>query len=164
MATVFKTAELGVNRPVGGFDSHTLPLFIFGLQETRPRLLKVLNVQSERKKLTESIWFWIYLFSTAGLIGLVILQGKFDTRQDLEEINFRARMQTYGEGTATSFTTKTSPNEQIVTLTPLYILFGLAFTVSWIALWKQRILRKPSQTSSENLTRHHHDPPLSEER
>ena len=135
-----------------------------GLQETRPRLLKVLNVQSERKKLTESIWFWIYLFSTAGLIGLVILQGKFDTRQDLEEINFRARMQTYGEGTATSFTTKTSPNEQIVTLTPLYILFGLTFTVSWIALWKQRILRKPSRTSSENITRHHHDPPLSEER
>ena len=29
MATVFKTAELGVNRPVGGFDSHTLPLFYF---------------------------------------------------------------------------------------------------------------------------------------
>ena len=84
MATVFKTAELGVNRPVGGFDSHTLPLFIFGLQETRHRLLKVLNVQPERKKLTESIWFWIYLFSTAGLIGLVILQGKFDARQDLE--------------------------------------------------------------------------------
>ena len=30
MATVFKTAELGVNRPVGGFDSHTLPLFTLG--------------------------------------------------------------------------------------------------------------------------------------
>ena len=83
MATVFKTAELDVNRPVGGFDSHTLPLFTFGFQEVRHRLSKVLNVQPERKKLPESIWFWIYLFSTAGLIGLVILQGKVDTRQDL---------------------------------------------------------------------------------
>ena len=30
-------------------------------------------VQNQRKKLTESAWFWVYLFSTAGLIGLVIL-------------------------------------------------------------------------------------------
>ena len=36
MATVFKTAELGVNRPVGGFDSHTLPLFI--LSSMRPNI------------------------------------------------------------------------------------------------------------------------------
>jgi|TARA_B100000519_G_scaffold185078_1_gene179949 hypothetical protein len=111
--------------------------------------LKVLKLQPERKKLTESIWFWIYLFSTAGLISLVILQGKFDTRQDLEEINFRARMQTYEDSTATSLAVKTPSNEQIVTLTPLYILFGLIFAVSWIVLWKQRILSKPSQSQTE---------------
>ena len=123
--------------------------FHLKLHETKHRQSKVLNLQPERKKLTESIWFWIYLFSTAGLISLVILQGKFDTRQDLEEINFRARMQTYEGSTATSLAAKTSSNEQIVTLTPLYILFGLIFAVSWIVLWKQRILSKPSRSQTE---------------
>ena len=33
--------------------------------------------------------------------------------------------------------------QQIVTLTPLYILFGLIFAVSWVILWKQRILARP---------------------
>ena len=107
-------------------------------------------MQPERKRLTESIWFWIYLFSTAGLISLVILQGKFDTRQDLEEINFRARMQTYEDSTANSLAAKTPSNEQIVTLTPLYILFGLIFAVSWIVHRKQRILTKPSRSQPES--------------
>lgn len=115
-------------------------------------------MQQEQKKLTESIWFWVYLFSTAGLISLVVLQGKFDTRQDLEEINFRARMQTYtGESDLVDQQTTTAANsdevqdpadQQIVTLTPLYILFGLIFAVSWIILWKQRILARPDSTES----------------
>ncbi len=120
-----------------------------------------MTVQQEEKKLTESIWFWIYLFSTAGLISLVVIQGKFDTRQDLEEVNFRARMQTYtGEPEIVNKQTITDTNsedlqntgdQQIVTLTPLYILFGLIFAVSWFILWKQRILgrRTPVDTSGK---------------
>ena len=120
-----------------------------------------MTVQQEEKKLTESIWFWIYLFSTAGLISLVVIQGKFDTRQDLEEVNFRARMQTYtGEPEIVNKQTITDTNsddlqntgdQQIVTLTPLYILFGLIFAVSWVILWKQRILcrRTPVNTSGK---------------
>ena len=120
-----------------------------------------MTVQQEEKKLTESIWFWIYLFSTAGLISLVVIQGKFDTRQDLEEVNFRARMQTYtGEPEIVNKQTITDTNsedlqntgdQQIVTLTPLYIFFGLIFAVSWFILWKQRILgrRTPADTSGK---------------
>lgn len=106
-------------------------------------------VQNQRKKLTESAWFWVYLFSTAGLIGLVILQGKFDTRQDLEEINFRARMQTYEEAGATHTTDQdNTQSEQLVTLTPLYILFGAIFAFSWAMIWKQRILVKSNESIS----------------
>jgi len=131
-------------------------------------------VQQEQKKLTESIWFWIYLFSTAGLISLVVLQGKFDTRQDLEEVNFRARMQTYtGEPDIVNqqTTAGTRPDElqnlqnpgdqQIVTLTPLYILFGLIFAISWIILWKQRILGRHAPTESSGKT--NVKPPMSTE-
>ena len=108
-------------------------------------------MQPPQKKLTESAWFWVYLFSTAGLIGLVIMQGKFDTRQDLEEINFQARMHTYTGGTDTSEAQQDpAESEQIVTLTPLYIVFGLIFAISWAMIWKQRILNRPrdSQTST----------------
>ena len=120
-----------------------------------------MTVQQEEKKLTESIWFWIYLFSTAGLISLVVIQGKFDTRQDLEEVNFRARMQTYtGEPEIVNKQSITDTNsddlqntgdQQIFTLTPLFILFGLIFAVSWVILWKQRILgrRTPVNTSGK---------------
>lgn len=167
MATVFKTAEPGVNRPVGGFDSHTLPLFVIPRGSHKTAVLKEPKVQQQRKKLSESVWFWIYLFSTAGLISLVILQGKFDTRQDLEEINFRARMQTYEDDTDNSATdmpartTDEFTNEQIVTLTPLYILFGLIFIVSWVVLWKQHILRKSAENQSDEQSSTNSDPPLS---
>ena len=163
MATVFKTAEPDVNRPVGGFDSHTLPLFKFA-SGRQPPVPKVQIVKQKRKKLTESVWFWIYLFSTAGLISLVILQNKFDTRQNLEEINFQARMQTYEGSTANSALTENQLTKtQIVTLTPLYILFGSIFAISWILLWKQQILRKPSKTQPESLPSTNSEPPLSTE-
>ena len=122
----------------------------------------------QQKKLTESIWFWCYLFSTAGLISLVILQGKFDTRQDLEETNFRARMQTYksteNQDTDTMVEAD-APSEQLVTLTPLYILFGLTFSISWIVIWKQRILTRPKACSppSSNSTLPTDEPSISAE-
>jgi len=52
-------------------------------------------------------------------------------------------------------------DQQIVTLTPLYILFGLIFAVSWVILWKQRILGRHAPTESSGKT--NVKPPVSTE-
>jgi hypothetical protein len=60
-------------------------------------------------------------------------------------------MHTYTGGTDTSEAQQDpAESEQIVTLTPLYIVFGLIFAISWAMIWKQRILNRPrdSQTST----------------
>ncbi len=76
----------------------------------------------------------------------------------MEETNFRARMKTYesteNQGTVTDSEATAeadAPIEQLVTLTPLYILFGLTFAISWIVIWKQRILTRPRASSPPSL-------------
>jgi uncharacterized membrane protein YhaH (DUF805 family) len=94
-------------------------------------------------KLTESIWFWVYLFSTAALIILFVMQSKISSRQNNEQRNFQARQQTY-ENVArpdnpTNVTQKTA---RTVTTTPLFIIMGITFAVSWIMLCRQRFFKR----------------------
>jgi len=95
-----------------------------------------------RPKLTESIWFWGYLFSTAALITLFVMQSKISSRQNNEQRNFQARQQTYENAThpdnPTNVTQKTA---HTVTTTPLFVILGIAFSVSWIMLCRQRFFK-----------------------
>ena len=96
-----------------------------------------------RPKLTESIWFWGYLFSTAALIILFVMQSKISSRQNDEQRNFQARQQTYENVTRpdnpTNVTQKTA---QTVTTTPLFVVMGITFSVSWVMLCRQRFFKR----------------------
>lgn len=108
-----------------------------------------------RPKLTESIWFWGYLFSTAALIILFVMQSKISSRQNNEQRNFQARQQTYENvirpDNPTNVTQKTA---HTVTTTPLFFILGIAFSVSWIMLCRQRFFKlnktviKPTSSST----------------
>jgi hypothetical protein len=96
-----------------------------------------------RPKLTDSIWFWGYLFSTAALIILFVMQSKISSRQNNEQRNFQARQQTYENASRpdnpTNVTQKTT---HTVTTTPLFIVIGIAFSVSWIMLYRQHFFKR----------------------
>ena len=96
-----------------------------------------------RPKLTESVWFWGYLFSTAALIILFVMQSKISSRQIDEQRNFQARQQTYENVTRpdnpTNVTQKTA---NTVTTTPLFVVMGITFAVSWIMLCRQRFFKR----------------------
>jgi len=93
-------------------------------------------------KLTESIWFWVYLFSTAALIILFVMQSKINSRQNNEQRNFQARQQTYENLTRPDNPTNvTKKTVRTVTTTPLFIIMGLTFSLSWIMLCRQRFFK-----------------------
>ena len=96
-----------------------------------------------RPKLTESIWFWGYLFSTAALIILFVMQSKISSRQLDEQRNFQARQQTYENVTRpdnpANVTQKTA---NTVTTTPLFVVMGITFAISWIMLCRQRFFKR----------------------
>jgi len=98
---------------------------------------------STRPKLTESIWFWGYLFSAAALIILFVMQSKISSRQNNEQRNFQARQQTYENVThPDSPTNVTQKTVHTVTTTPLFVVLGIAFGVSWIMLCRQRFFKR----------------------
>ena len=94
-------------------------------------------------KLTESIWFWVYLFSTAALITLFVMQSKIRSRQNNEQRNFQARQQTYENVTRPDNPTNvTQKTVRTVTTTPLFIIMGITFAISWIMLCRQRFFKR----------------------
>jgi hypothetical protein len=96
-----------------------------------------------RPKLTESIWFWGYLFSTAALIILFVMQSKISSRQFDEQRNFQARQQTYENATRPANPINvTEKTANTITTTPLFIVMGVMFAVSWIMLCRQRFFKR----------------------
>ena len=96
-----------------------------------------------RPKLTESIWFWGYLFSTAALITLFVMQSKISSRQNDEQRNFQARQQTYENVTRPDNPTNvTQKPAHTVTTTPLFVVIGITFSISWIMLCRQRFFKR----------------------
>jgi hypothetical protein len=98
---------------------------------------------STRSKLTESIWFWGYLFSTAALIILFVMQSKISSRQIDEQRNFQARQQTYENVTRPDNPTNVMhKTANTVTTTPLFVVMGFTFAVSWIMLCRERFFKR----------------------
>ena len=94
-------------------------------------------------KLTDSPWFWGYLFCTVGLVFLVIVQPKLVARQqeiDREGYARQVAMDLPGSGTEQPEVAKDDP---VTTPQPtpklrlihLYIVFAVALVIAWARLW-----------------------------
>ena len=156
VAAVFKTVGPHVNRVVGGFDSHTLPPFFTALSSrnvasTQPNP-EQRSETSRRKSITESPWYWVYLFSTAVLIAIVLLGPKIIERQTIDERNYQARQRTYQQasGEQPDIPLSTS-NNQLITLQPLIITFAIVLTVSWIILWYRHFYRGAQKLLAKDI-------------
>lgn len=102
------------------------------------------------RSILQSPWYWVYLFATGALICLVLMGPKFRSRQSQIERNYqgrnRAGQQAFGETPSGKVST---PDDTIVSLTPLYLLAGSALVVAWIGLLFTHFRKKNAAAKSE---------------
>ncbi|HUG70334.1 MAG TPA: hypothetical protein VMM76_21475 [Pirellulaceae bacterium] len=95
---------------------------------------------SLRKSITDSPWYWVYLFCTAGAVALLLAGPKFAARQSQIERNSEDRLQVARHVAEQRIDTREQTAEQAtatrITLWPLYVLLGGALSVAWFNLWR----------------------------
>lgn len=113
-------------------------------------------VSSRRPPLTDSPWYWLYLFATAGLVALVLMGPKYALRQAQLERNYQGqqRANQHRVGIAPD-TPLSSRDETYIQLWPLYlVLFGL-LGAAWIGLWWRRFQRPTHSPSNPVMAQTH---------
>ena len=95
------------------------------------------DLRSQPPPLTDSVWFWAYLFLTGALIALALAAPKYGQRQAQLERQFLAR-QEGGQAVmgATGPVPPSTADNLIIPLRPLMILCGLALAIAWVRLWR----------------------------
>jgi hypothetical protein len=91
---------------------------------------------SRRGPITDSPWFWFYLFATAGLIALVLMGPRFTGRQVQIERQYQARERAMQKQLGQAPTEPLSDEGHTIhTLRPLYVGLGAVLIVAWVVLW-----------------------------
>ena len=96
----------------------------------------------EKRRLTDSPWFWGYIFSTAALIGLALAAPKYRLRQTQLERRFLARQeggQTI-KGSDGATIEQPTGNNLILRLGPLFLIVGSLLVVAWSRFWWSRVV------------------------
>ncbi len=95
--------------------------------------------EKSRPPLTDSPWFWLYLFATAGLIGGALIQPKFNQRQAQIERQFqgrsRAEQQKSGQVPSVEMST---PEHNDWDLRPLFGVLAVVAIFGWLVFWLRR--------------------------
>ncbi|MBM3998267.1 MAG: hypothetical protein FJ297_01785 [Planctomycetes bacterium] len=92
--------------------------------------------------ITDSPWFWLYLFATAGLAALMLMEPRIASRQSQIERNMQGRTRAArvraGE---TPSTPLSDPARPVLTLKPLHALLAALLVVAWAGLFARRRAR-----------------------
>ncbi|PQO48124.1 hypothetical protein [Blastopirellula marina] len=115
-----------------------------------------------REPITDSPWFWIYLFATTALVLLILFRGKMDIRQAEIEREHQAR-QIAAENRV--MTDESLPSEEVdaeglsfevsspgntrISLNYIYAVLGLLIAVGWARLWYVRFRTVGLASSNE---------------
>jgi hypothetical protein len=100
------------------------------------------------RPVTDSPWFWVYLFGTAALIALALASPKFGPRQAQIEREYqgrtRAAQNLNGENPDLAMSTA---QRTLVTLRPLFIALAAITAVGWAVFWwtRQRATRNATE-------------------
>jgi hypothetical protein len=89
--------------------------------------------------ITDSPWFWAYLFGTAALIALALAGPKFSQRQTQIEREFQGRQRAAQNLNGQQPDVEmSSVGRTLITLRPLFLGLAAITTVAWIAFWRSR--------------------------
>lgn len=93
--------------------------------------------------MTDSPWFWAYLFCTAALLALALAAPKYSLRQAQLEREFLARQeggQTVKGADGQSIDAPAQDN-LILRLAPLFAICGILLVVTWSRFWWSHVKR-----------------------
>ena len=91
-----------------------------------------------RRPVTDSPWFWAFLFSTAALIALAVIGPKFAQRQAHIEREFQGRQRAAENLNDREPTVGlSSPGQTLITLQPLFFALAAVTMVAWIVFWRK---------------------------
>jgi hypothetical protein len=91
------------------------------------------------RPITDSPWFWAYLFTTAALIALALIGPKFAARQSQIEREFQGRQRAAQSAQGEEPIGELSTAEQtLITLRPLFLGLAAATIAAWIVFWRTR--------------------------
>jgi hypothetical protein len=97
--------------------------------------------------ITETPWYWVYLFCTAGLVALVLMGPRYSQRQAEIERVFQGRQRAIQNLGGTEPTTAMSdPENTRLDLWPLYGILGVVLAAAWANLaWRHVRLRRAAR-------------------
>jgi hypothetical protein len=105
---------------------------------------------SAPRPLTDSPWFWVYLFGTAALIALALMGPKFGPRQAQIEREYQGRTRAAQNLSGVEPDLAMSSAERtLITLRPLFLALAAITSLGWIVFWWTR--RVPRETPRENI-------------
>ena len=136
--------------------------------------------QTAAPKLTDSPWFWAYVFSTMGVVALFAMDGKYQHRQTHLEDQYRYETRTLARPPGATLSDPAQPTAQtpsssalrpstseksplsggpqplthelIISLWPLRLIAAVAMMVSCVALqWSYLRRRKVARKATSTL-------------
>lgn len=107
-----------------------------------------------RPKLSDSPWFWVYLFGVAALIAMFLIGQKADTVQAQRDGNFTRRQASLerqaGKDISTVETSWADGTEveepRYVDFKIFYAILGAVTVLAWIMHWRQYLHRRSSSS------------------
>jgi hypothetical protein len=88
-----------------------------------------------RPQLSDSPWFWVYLFTTFALIVLMVMRPRVQERQAQIERKAQGRQRAMEQAAGqTPQTPLSTPEKTVIPLTPLFVVLGTAWVLSWFML------------------------------
>ncbi len=104
------------------------------------------------RPISDSPWFWAYLFGTAALIALALAGPKFGPRQAQIEREYQGRTRAAQNLNGVEPNLEMSTAERtLITLRPLFLGLAALTSVAWIVFWwtRRRASRPASPPSSD---------------
>jgi hypothetical protein len=88
-----------------------------------------------RPPFSDSPWFWIYVFTTFALIVLMIMRPRVQDRQAQIERKAQGRQRAMERAAGqTPQTPLSTPETTVIPLTPLFVILGAVWVLSWFML------------------------------
>ena len=106
-----------------------------------------------RSSLTDSGWYWLYLYCTFGLIALVVAGPKIAQLQLDSEQNYQARQRAGQQAAGQAITEPLATLEnRRINLQPLFLILASLLSIGWVSLWYRHFgsRRKSPSLPDEN--------------
>lgn len=113
--------------------------------------IRPMSSPPRRKSITESPWYWVCLFCTAGLVALVLVGPKFEARQAQIERQYQGRERAAQQRAGQSPSTPMSmAGDTYISLWPLQVALAVLLAASWPVLWWRHFRRRSEAGATDS--------------